>query len=73
METTDRTEKLLALILLNQIKTQPKREQAVTLSVAGFTNSEIADLLGTSAAVIAQSLYEARQKPSRRPKRSKAK
>jgi DNA-directed RNA polymerase specialized sigma24 family protein len=38
------------------------------LSLAGFTNTEIADLLQTTTAVVAQSLYEGRRKPKRKPK-----
>jgi len=59
--TTDRSERLLALILLNQMKGSSQREKALQLSVAGFSNIEIADMLQTTAAVVSQSLYEARK------------
>lgn len=59
MESEDRIEKLLALLLLQQLTTQ--RDKAVHLSIAGFTNSEIADLLQTNANVVGQRLHEARQ------------
>jgi len=64
----DRVERLLALILLQQMKATPQREKALQLSAAGFSNTEIADLLQTTAAVVAQSLYEARKgsKPKRK-------
>ena len=68
MQLEDRAEKLLALLLLQQLKTSPQREKALHLSLAGFTNTEIADLLQTTAGVVAQSLYEARRKPKRKPK-----
>jgi len=72
MQSSDRVERLLALLLLQQQKTAPQREKALLLSIAGFTNTEIADLLGTTAGVVAQSLYEARRKPKGRPKPRKA-
>ena len=43
------------------MKGVPQREKCLQLSVAGFTNTEIADLLQTTAAVVGQSLYEARK------------
>jgi len=61
-EKSDRTEKLLALILLNSLKVATTGEKAYHLSLAGFTNIEIADLLETSTGVIAQSLYERKKK-----------
>jgi len=56
-----RTERLLALILLQNLKGSSQQTKVVELSVAGFSNFEIADLLQTSGAVVAQSLYEARK------------
>jgi DNA-binding CsgD family transcriptional regulator len=61
MEGVDRTERLLALILLQQMKGASQREKILQLSVAGFTNVEIADVLQTTPAVVSQSLYEARR------------
>lgn len=68
MQSEDRVEKLLALILLQHLKSAPQREKALHLSIAGFTNIEIADILQTTAAVVAQSIYKARRKPKRKPK-----
>jgi DNA-directed RNA polymerase specialized sigma24 family protein len=65
----DRTEKLLALLLLQQLKTAPQRDKVVHLSLAGFSNTEIADLLQTTTAVVAQSLYEAKKKGKKKPKK----
>ena len=65
----DRTEKLLALLLLQQLKAAPQRDKVVHLSLAGFTNTEIADLLQTTTAVVAQSLYEAKKKGKKKPKK----
>ena len=68
MASEDRVERLLALLLLQQVKAAPQREKALHLSIAGFTNTEIADLLQTTAGVVAQSLYEARRKPKTKRK-----
>jgi predicted transcriptional regulator len=61
MESLERVERLLALTLLQQMKGSPQREKALQLSLAGFTNAEIADLLQTTAAVVSQVLYTARR------------
>jgi len=68
MQSDDRVEKLLALLLLQQMKAAPQREKALHLSIAGFTNTEIADLLQTTSGVVSQCLYEARRKPKKKPK-----
>jgi hypothetical protein len=57
----DRIERLLALILLNQMKGTSQREKAIQLNLAGFSNVEIANLLETNTAVVAQVLYESRK------------
>jgi DNA-directed RNA polymerase specialized sigma24 family protein len=62
LASTDRIEKILALLLLHNLKGMPQRDKAVQLSLVGFSNVEIADLLQTSAAVVAQYLYEVRKK-----------
>jgi predicted transcriptional regulator len=64
-ETRDRTEKLLALLLLQSMKGATQAEKAVELSTAGFTAVEIADLLDTRAAVVHQYLYVARKKKAK--------
>jgi hypothetical protein len=71
--SSNRTEKLMALMLLQQLKSAPQGEKALQLSIAGFTNSEIADLLDTNAAVVAQSLYVGRKKPRSKSKKKKEK
>lgn len=57
----ERVERLLALLLIQNMKTANTAAKAEGLSIAGFTNVEIADILGTTAAVVAQSLYAARK------------
>ena len=59
MEDSYRLERLLALLLTHQMKTQ--RDKISVLNVAGFTNTEIADLLQTTSGVVSQVLYEARR------------
>ena len=55
----DRVERLLALLLIQNMKGQ--QEKAIHLSIAGFSNLEIADILQTSSGVIAQLLYTSRK------------
>jgi DNA-binding NarL/FixJ family response regulator len=62
----DRTQRLLAILLLEAMKGASQKEKAVRLSLAGFSNVEIADLLQTSAQVVAQHLYESRKGSKRR-------
>ncbi len=74
MPDTDRSDKILALVLLNSIRSAPQQEKIVQLNLAGFSNLEIANLLQTTAAVVAQSLYAARKqgpKGSRATRRTK--
>jgi DNA-binding NarL/FixJ family response regulator len=73
-ETTvdlQRLERLLALVLLKQMKDSSQQEQIVSLSRAGLANQEIAALLGTSGAVVSQQLYSAKntRRKSRTSKR----
>ena len=72
MAEIERNERLLALLLLQQMKASPQREKALQLSLAGFSNAEIADLLQTTTAVVAQQLYETRRqtKPKKKKKKS---
>jgi transcriptional regulator len=55
----ERVERLLALLLIRDMKS--KQEKALHLSIAGFSNTEIADILQTSGAVISQILYTSRK------------
>ena len=61
MQGDERLERLLALLLLAQLKGASQREKIIQLSLAGFSNVEIADLLQTTAAVVYQRLYEAKK------------
>jgi len=68
MADTDRLERVLALLLVHSMKGASQQEKIVQLSVAGFTNYEIADLLQTTTGVVAQSLYTARRGSAGRQK-----
>ena len=57
----DRVERLLALILINNIKDAKQIEKIRALNLAGFTNVEIAELLGTSPQVIANTLHKSKK------------
>lgn len=61
-EKVDRVEKLLAVLLLNNIKDSSISKKATQLNLAGFSNIEIADLLETSPQVIANALSANRRK-----------
>lgn len=72
MEKTDRTERLLALMLLHQVKGASQRDKVTLLNLAGFSNVEIADILQTTSAVVSQSLYAARRGGGQRRERAAA-
>jgi len=61
----DRLERLLALVLLQNMKGSTQAEKVLQLNLAGFTNVEIADLLQTTAAVVSQNIYAMRMKKFR--------
>jgi hypothetical protein len=61
-EMSNRTEKLLALLLLQGMKGTTQAEKALHLSLAGFTAVEIADFLQTTSAVVHQNLYAMKKK-----------
>jgi DNA-directed RNA polymerase specialized sigma24 family protein len=56
-----RTEALLAQLLLHSMGSTGQQKKALALRAAGFSNLEIAKLMDTTAAVVAQVLYAARQ------------
>ena len=65
----DRIAKLLAVIAT---KGETQSEQILALSRIGFTNPELADLVGTTSAVVSQVLYESRKKPKKKKQKVKA-
>jgi hypothetical protein len=68
MTEISRTERLLAYLMLERMNDQSQEYKAIRLSKVGFSNVEVADLLGTTTASVAQTLYVARSrnKPSKR-------
>jgi hypothetical protein len=66
-----RTEALLAQLLLHSMGSSGQQKKALALRVAGFSNVEIARFMGTTAAVVAQVLYAARQGGSTSTRKSK--
>ncbi len=66
MPETDRLERILALLLLHSMKGASQQEKIVQLSLAGFSNLEIANLVQTTSAVVGQSLYATRQQKPRK-------
>lgn len=53
----DRVERLLVLLLLEATKGDTQKEKVWKLNIAGFSNIEIAEFLGTTPAVAANYLY----------------
>jgi len=66
-----RTEALLAQLLLHSMGSSGQQKKALALRAAGFSNVEIARLMGTTAAVVAQVLYAARRGRARSTRKSK--
>ena len=68
-DANERIENLLALILLNFLREMKLGEKALWLSLAGFSNIEIANFLQTSAQVVANALSETRKKKGKKKTR----
>jgi len=60
-ESSNRLERLLALLLLQGMKNVPQSDKVHHLNLAGFTNVEIADLLQVNPQLVSDSLYRARR------------
>jgi len=69
MEKNDRIEKLLAMQLINSLAGKNMAEKAAQLSIVGFTNVEIANLLEASSSTINQLLYARRKKQKSKGKK----
>lgn len=65
-DSLERVERLLALILIRDLKGQ--QEKATQLSVAGFSNVEIADILQTSSATVGNVLYMSKKTKGKKKK-----
>lgn len=64
MSEMTRSERLLALLVLQALAPLTLKEKAVRLSSVGLSNTEVAEMLGTTPQNVAQSLYEARRSKS---------
>ena len=62
----ERIENLLALILLNSLKGAELGERALRLSLAGFSNIEIANFLQISTQTVANVLSETRKRKKKK-------
>jgi hypothetical protein len=62
----DRIAKLLALLVT---KGETQIEQVATLSRIGFSNIELAQLLGTSPGAVGVALFNSRKTPRKRKKK----
>lgn len=69
--STERIERLLAILVIQSMKGSTQADKALQLSLAGFTNVEVGNLLQTTQAVIGQNLYAARKKKKKKKKRVK--
>jgi DNA-binding NarL/FixJ family response regulator len=58
-EPITRSERLLALLLIRDLTKQT--EKVTQLNAAGFSNVEIAALIGTTNTAVAQTLYESKK------------
>jgi len=67
---TERVERILTMLLLEQLGTAPQSRKIDVLLRAGFKNAEIATLLGTTAAVVAQTAYTSKKGKPKAKKKS---
>ncbi|HTU46866.1 MAG TPA: hypothetical protein VMF91_17505 [Bryobacteraceae bacterium] len=65
----DRVERLLTMLLLEQLGTAPQSRKIDVLLRVGLKNAEIATLLGTTPAVVAQTAYASKQEKTKRKKK----
>lgn len=63
--------RLTKVLALAAVKGMSQKEQALFLSNVGFANTEIADMLETTAHSIDQTLHAARKEKKKRKARSK--
>ena len=63
METAfERIERLLALILVENIKDRKTEDKVKILNTAGFSNIEVAELLNIKPQVVANYLFKSKKK-----------
>ena len=72
MIDSNKSEILLALLLIQQMKNASQSDKILQLNIAGFSNIEIANILETTSAVVSQSLYSSRRVGSSKKKKKKS-
>ena len=73
-EINGKLDRILRLLALTSVSPgAPIKERAITLSRAGFTSAEIAELVGTTTHSISQTLLEARKTKKTRRKKNAGK
>lgn len=60
-------DRIAAFVMLDSMKERTQAEKSLRLSLVGFTNGEIAAMLQTSPAVVANNLYVERKKAGKKP------
>lgn len=73
MEGLDRVEKLLAFQLMHDMQDASQADKVSVLSKVGFSNPEIADILGTTSAVVSVQLSRHRAGKKKKKAKKKAK
>jgi DNA-directed RNA polymerase specialized sigma24 family protein len=68
-DSTERVERLLALIMLQNMKGANAYEKVLQLSLAGFTTAEIANILETSSILVSKTLYAAKKQSNKQPRK----
>ena len=68
MTGSDRSERLLTLLVLQGMKGMSQKDKSVELSRAGFAHQEIADFLGITAQSVRQNVYVSKQAPGLKTK-----
>ena len=63
---SSRTDRLLAILVLEAVGKKSDQQKAALLSTAGFANPEIASLLGTTPGTVKQHLYASRKAKGKR-------
>ncbi len=71
MDRADRVESLLLAILIQLMKGTSQAEKIRQLNLAGLSNVEIADALDTTSAVVGQTIYASKKKPTKKKSKPK--
>ncbi len=70
VKDSEKSERLLAFLLIENMK-GGQREKIMKLKLSGFSNLEIADLMGITTQAVANYIYEAKKIKTTRRKRKK--